>query len=274
MVADPPPIRSRVPPEGVFVVSATSMYLGAALATTLFDELQPVAVAWLRVVFAGLLLLPVSRVPRDRLMLVAGFGVALVCMNLSFYTAISIIPMGSAVSIEFLGPIVVALVAERTLKNTGAVLFVGAGVFLLAGARPGSEMDGVMWAVAAACCWAAYITLGHRLASDGSGGALIGPAMLFGALVTGPFCLPLTTPVTSSPRLLGFCVAVGLLSSAIPYSLEQWVFARVTRDRFAILLGLLPACAALLGLVVLGQHLSVAEWLGITLVGVAVAIKR
>lgn len=274
MVADPQPARSGVPPEGVFVVSATSMYLGAALATTLFSELQPVAVAWLRVVFAGLLLLPVSRVPRARLALVAGFGLALVCMNLSFYVAISIIPMGSAVAIEFLGPIVVALIAERTLKNTGAVVFVGMGVFLLAGARPGSELDGVMWAVAAAVCWAAYITLGHRLASEGDGGSLIGPAMLFGALVTSPFCLPLIAPATSSPRLFGLCVAVGMLSSAIPYSLEQWVFARVTRDRFAILLGLLPACAALLGLTVLGQHLSLAEWLGIGLVGVAVAIKR
>ncbi|MCO4768849.1 MAG: EamA family transporter [Deltaproteobacteria bacterium] len=264
----------RLQPEAVFAVSATSMYLGAALAVTLFAELPPVAVAWLRVLFAGLLLLPFSTLPRERLGLIAAFGIALTCMNLTFYMAISIIPMGSAVAIEFLGPIVVALFAERTLKNTAAVVSVGAGVFLLAGARPADELTGVFWAMGAAACWAAYIALGHRLAEGGEGRKLIGPAMLFGVLVTSPLCLPLASPVVASPRLLGACVLVGLLSSAIPYSLEQWVFARVSRDRFAILLGLLPACAALLGLSVLGQSLSALEWLGIGLVGLAVALKR
>ncbi len=264
----------RVPPEAVFALSATSLYLGAALAVTLFDDLPPVAVAWLRVVFAGLLLLPVSRWPRERLGLAAAFGLALVCMNLSFYAAIAVIPMGSAVAIEFLGPIAVALLAERTLKNGSAVGLVACGVWLLAGARPPDELTGVLLAGAAAACWATYITLGHRLAATGDGGRFIGPAMLFGAVVTAPLCLPLAAPAVGSPRLLGLCLLVGLLSSAVPYSLEQWVFARVTRDRFAILLGLLPACAALLGLAVLGQTLAPQEWLGIALVGAAVAIKR
>lgn len=267
-------VKERLQPEAVFAISATSMYLGAALAVTLFTELPPVAVAWLRVLFAGLLLLPLSILPRERLGLVAAFGLALTCMNLSFYMAISIIPMGSAVAIEFLGPIVVALFAERTAKNLGAVVFVAAGVFFLAGARPASQIDGVLWAMSAAACWGIYIALGHRLADGGEGRKLIGPAMLFGALVTAPFCLPLTGPVMGAPRLLGACIAVGLLSSAIPYSLEQWVFARVSRDRFAILLGLLPAFASLLGLAVLGQWLEVEEWVGIALVGVAVALKR
>ena len=267
-------MSERLQPEAVFVVSATSMYLGAALAVTLFADLAPVAVGWLRVLFAGLLLTPFSRIPRERLGLVAAFGVALTLMNLSFYMAISIIPVGSAVAIEFLGPIIVALVAQRTVKNTAAVVVVGTGVFLLAGARPASQLDGVGWAVVAAAYWAAYITLGHRLAQEGSSRQLIGPAMLFGVLVTSPLCVPLTRPVVDTPLLLAACAVVGLLASAIPYTLEQWVFARVTRDRFAILLGLLPACAALLGLVVLRQQLSLAEWMGIALVGAAVAIKR
>lgn len=265
---------SPVPPEAVFIVSAVSMYSGAALAVTLFASLPPVAVAWLRVLFAGLLLLPVSRVPRERLGLMAAFGVALACMNLSFYKAIAVIPMGSAVAIEFLGPIAIALIAAPTAKNLGAVGLVGGGVFLLAGARPASELDGVLWGLAAATCWALYIALGHRLAEGGEGRRLIGPAMLIGAAVTAPFCAGLATPAVEDVRVFGACVAVGLLSSAIPYSLEQWVLARVSRDRFAVLLGLLPAAAALLGLLMLGQRLEPAEWLGIGAVGCAIALKR
>lgn len=250
------------------------MYLGASLAVTLFSTLPPIAIAWLRVLFAGLLLLPVSRLPRANLGLVAAFGVALTCMNLSFYQSISLIPIGSAVAIEFLGPIVVAMVAARTWKNATAVVCVSIGVVLVAGARPDGELAGVAWALAAAGCWAAYITLGHRLAKTGNGSQLIGPGMLIGVVVTAPLAATAALPASSSWSLLGACLAVGLLSSAIPYSLEQWVFQRVTRDRFAILLGLLPATAALLGLLVLSQHLSPTEWLGIALVGVAVAIKR
>ncbi len=258
----------------MFLVSATSLYLGAALAVTLFAELPAVAVAWLRVLFAGLLLLPISRLPRGNLGLVAAFGVTLTCMNLTFYKAISLIPMGSAVAIEFLGPITIAALAQRSAKNTFAVVSVTVGVLLLAGARPEGEVVGVLWALAAAACWGAYIALGHRLAKTNHGGALIGPAMLIGVIVTAPLCAPLAAPVVGSPYLIGACAAVGLLSSAIPYSLEQWVFARVTRDRFAILLGLLPACAALLGLAILDQQLRLTEWLGIALVCIAVAFKR
>lgn len=273
-MSEPDTPASRVPPEAVFLLSATSMYSGAALAVTLFASLPPLAVAWLRVLFAGLLLLPVSRLPRERLGLVATFGVALACMNLSFYKAIAVIPMGSAVAIEFLGPIAIALIAKPTAKNLAAVALVGGGVFLLAGARPANELDGVLWALAAATCWALYIALGHRLAEGGEGRRLIGPGMLIGAAVTAPFCLGLAAPVVDDGRLLGACVAVGLLSSAVPYSLEQWVLARVSRDRFAVLLGLLPAAAALLGLALLGQRLDGPEWLGIGAVGVAIALKR
>ena len=263
------------PPELLFVLSAISLYAGAALAVSLFDAVSPLGVGWMRVLGGGLFLLPFSRRPPPGTWpAVAGFGLVLACMNLCFYQAIALIPMGTTVAIEFLGPIAVALVASRSRQNLAAVALVTAGVFLLAGARKPDELLGVGWGLLAATFWGLYITAGHRLGRSLRTTDVVGPAMLMGALLTGVVGGPAAVPAFLDLRLLLLCAAVGALSNAVPYWLDQYVLARVEPDRFAILLGLLPACAALLAWVTLGQRLGGADWLGIVLVGAAVALKR
>jgi inner membrane transporter RhtA len=274
-------LSTRVPAPFLFVVGGLSMYVGAALAVGLFDRLSPAAVAVLRILGAAVVLLAWRRPGRAawrgaRLGRAVAFGLATALMNLTFYEAIARLPLGTAVAIEFCGPVAVAAVASRRPRDVGAVLLAALGVLLIADVRWSDGGSGVLWALGAAALWAAYIVLGKRLATGGTGvddmavgfavaAVLLSPVVLFGA--------PNGLGTLADPVVLLLAVGVGVLASVVPYGLDQVVLRRVGQARFAVLLALLPATATVVGLVGLAQVPTLAEAAGIAAVVAAVALR-
>jgi inner membrane transporter RhtA len=271
-----------VPAPLLFVASAVSQYAGAALAVLLFTAVPAAGVAWLRVVAAAGFL-AVWRRPwrgwsregahRGDWRLVIAFGAALAGMNLAFYLAIERLPLGTVVAIEFLGPIVVAAGGTRTRRDLGALLLALCGVGLLLEVELGGNPGGVAFAFAAAGLWALYIVLGARVAAGGRGIDGLATGMIAGAAVIAPVGGPAALPALADAWLAAACLGVGLLSSVVPYALDQRILSRMGRARFALLLSLLPATAAVTGAVVLGQIPTLTEALGIALVVAAVAVR-
>lgn len=281
-----PGLTDRTPAPLLFVFGAVSQYAGAAVAVLLFTSVPAAGVAWLRVVAAAVVLAVWRRPWRilaawhrgpgrtlTAAWLVVAFGVVLACMNLAFYLAIERLPLGTAVAIEFLGPIAVAAAGTRTLRDGGAFLLAASGVALIADVQWQVSPLGVIYALTAAGLWAIYILLGSRVARTGTGIDGLAAGMVAGALVLAPFTAGPALPALTRPALLAACLAVGVLSSVVPYVLDQLVLARTGPGRFALLLSLLPATAAVVGAVVLAQVPSPAEAAGIGLVVAAVAAR-
>lgn len=274
-------VRDRVPAPALFVVGGVSMYVGAALAVGLFDRLSPTAVAVLRLVGAALVLLAWRRPGRSawrgrRLAGATAFGLATALMNVAFYEAIARLPLGTAVAIEFCGPVAVAAAASRRPRDVAAVGLAAGGILLIADVRWSGSPSGVLWALAAATMWAAYIVLGKRVANAGNGiddltvgfavaAVLLSPLLLIGGSAG---LAPL-----ADPSVLLLAVGLGVLSSVVPYVLDQVVLRRVGQARFAVLLALLPATATVVGLVALAQVPGSLEAVGIGAVIVAVALR-
>jgi inner membrane transporter RhtA len=211
-----------------------------------------------------------------RLAVAAAFGLALAAMNVSFYVAIDRLPLGTAVALEFLGPVAVAAVTGRTWGERLAIGVAAAGVVLLAGVVLDSGLthaDAVAGLVAiglAAAFWAAYILLGRRVAVAGSGVTTLSVAMGIGALVLAPaLAAPAVTALDGSGPVAE-AVAVAVLSSVLPYALDQVVLRRVGAATFSVLMALLPATAAVVGAVVLRQVPTLAELAGLACVSVAI----
>ncbi|HEV2060921.1 MAG TPA: EamA family transporter, partial [Solirubrobacteraceae bacterium] len=210
-----------------------------------------------------------------RLRLTAAFGIALALMNLTFYLAIDRLPLGTAVAIEFAGPIAVAALGSRTRRDVLALALAVAGVLALADVHLTGSPAGFALAVAAGAFWAAYIVLGHRVAADRElrprdGLAL---AMAIGAFGLGPFLVTSAVPALVDPLLLAACLGVGVASSVVPYALEQIAMRRLARPRFALLLALLPATATVVGAIVLAQVPGVVESIGIALIVIAASLR-
>lgn len=264
--------------EGLFVLGAISQYAGAAVAVELFDEIEPPAVALLRVLAAGVLITAFRRSWRRRwtvteLRWAAAFGIALAGMNLSIYMAFDRLPLGTAVAIEFMGPITVAALGVRTARSAIALAIAVAGVMLLAGVQPAGSAAGVGFALVAATMWAGYIVLGHRVARMGAAVDGLGVGMLCGAAVISVFGVPELGPAGDRPWLLVLALATAVLSSAIPYAIDQVVLQRLDRARFALLQALLPVVAVVVGLVALSQEPSTGELAGVALVIVALVLQ-
>lgn len=271
---------ARLPPQALFVAGAVSQYLGSAFAVLLFASVPAAGVAWLRVVAAASVLVGWRRPWRTawsaaRLRLVAAFGLALAVMNLCFYLSIDRLPLGTAVAIEFCGPIAVAALGSRSRRDLAALALAAAGVVALADVRLAGSPVGFGLAAAAGVFWALYIVLGHRVAGDAGIRAQDGLAlaMAIGALALAPVLVPSSVPALVSPPLLAACVLVGIASSVVPYALEQIAMRRLPRARFALLLALLPATAAIVGAVVLGQVPGLVEATGVALVVVAASLR-
>jgi inner membrane transporter RhtA len=273
-------LAARLPAQSLFVLGAISQYLGSAFAVLLFEIVPAAGVAWLRVVAAAGVLVAWRRPWQTawsgaRLRLVAAFGVALALMNLCFYLAIDRLPLGTAVAIEFCGPIAVAALGSRTRRDVAALALATAGVLLLADVHLAGSPDGLALALAAGGFWSLYIVLGHGVASDAAirpqDGLALG--MAIGALALAPALVPSTVPALVSPPLLAACLLVGVASSVVPYALEQVAMRRLPRARFALLLALLPATAAIVGAVVLGQIPGLVETAGIALVVGAASLR-
>jgi inner membrane transporter RhtA len=282
-----PPGR-RVPPLGdpdaipapaFFIAGAVSQYVGAALAVKLFAHLAPAGVAWIRVVvLAGIV--AGWRRPRwrswssERRRSAALFGIALAAMNLCFYVAIDHLPLGTAVAIEFLGPIAVAVAGVRTVRNVVALAIAVTGVVLLADVELAGEPVGVVFALLSAAFWAGYIVLGKRVAASGSGVEGLAAAGVVGALAIAPFGVVPAARALAEPWVLAVAAAIGILSSAVPYALDQVVLRRISQGQFALLLAVLPATAAVTGALVLQQQPSPVEAFAIGLVVLAVLLRE
>ncbi|MFN3218614.1 MAG: EamA family transporter [Acidimicrobiales bacterium] len=271
------PLRDA-PPEALFVAGAVSQYIGAAIAVALFDRLDPAAVAWLRVATAAAIVVAARRAWRrdwtaSELRWAAAFGTALAVMNLSFYLAIAHLPLGTAVAIEFAGPVAVAALGSRGPRSLVALVLAAAGVLLLAEVQPEGNTIGVVYALVAGAAWAAYIVLGHRVARTGAAVDGLGVGMAIGALAIAVFGVPHLGPALEAPWLLVAAMATGLLSNAVPYAIDQVVLARIARDRFALLQALLPVTAVAVGLVALAQRPSPTELAGVALVVTALALR-
>jgi inner membrane transporter RhtA len=251
------------------VAAVTSLQFGAGFAVTLFDELGPAGAALLRLAIAALVLLAVWRPSlRGDLRLPAAFGITLGLMNLCIYEAMDRIPLGIAVTIEFWGPLAVAVFGSRRRLDLLWVALAATGIVLLA--DPGGSLDaaGVAFALAAGGLWVGYILLSVRVGAVYPGGSGLAIAMLFGALATLPFGLD---GDLLAPEMLAAGAVVALASSVIPYSLELEALRRLPARVFGVLMSLEPAVAALAGLVVLSQALALREWLAVGLVVVASA---
>lgn len=264
----PSALRSRrVPAPLLFVTGGVSMYLGAAAAVWLFAELDPAAVAWLRQLGAAMVLLawrrPGRHCWRGRVFVLAAvFGLVTAGMNVVFYEAIARLPLGTAVALEFVGPVLVAAFGSRTVRDVAALLLVLCGVVLIADVRWAGSTLGVLFALAAAILWAGYIVVGKRVADVGLGVDGLAVGFAVATVLLSPLALG-TGPVWTSPRLLLLGVGVGVASTVVPYVLDQIVLRRLGQASFALLLALLPVTAAVIGLVVLRQVPSLPEALGI-----------
>ncbi len=253
------------------------MQFGSALAATLFARIGPSGTVLLRLTTASIVLLILWR-PRVRMherrprWLAVGFGLVLAGMNLSFYAALDRIPLGIAVTIEFIGPLTVALAGSRRARDLVWVALAVAGILALTrGGTSGLNAVGVLFALLAGGFWGAYILLNSRLGRAFSGGTGLALAMPVAAVVALPFGIVDGGANLLAPRSLALGCAVGMLSSAIPYSLEVEALRRLDPSVFAVLMSLEPAVAALAGFIVLGQNLGVRALGGILLVVIASA---
>jgi len=265
--------RERAAAVGLVVVACVSPQIGAAFAVTLFDDLGPAGAAFLRLAFAAIILLAIWRpVLAGDLRLPAAFGLALGLMNWTFYEALDRIPLAIAVTIEFTGPLLVAVIGSRRPLDGAWIALAAAGILLLVNPGGGSlDPVGVGFALIAAVCWMSYIYLSKRTGAAFPGGSGLAIAMAVGAVVVLPAGVIQADGALMQPNLLGSALVVALLSSVLPYSLELEALRRLPEAVFGVLMSLDPAVAALVGFLALGQALDGREVLGIAMVVVASA---
>ena len=257
------------------------MYLGAAIAIELFDVVSPAGVAWLRIAGAGLVLLIVVRPSRaawqwSRLRLAGMFGLMTAAMNIAFYLALDHLPLGTTVALEFIGPIAVAAAGSRTRRDVAALLAAVIGVALIVDVHWAGSVLGVVLALAAAACWAGYIVLGRRVAVRGAGIEDLTTGFVVAAIVTSPLALTVGPAVRAGENvwwLILLALGLGVLSTAVPYALDQVILRSVGPARFAVLLALLPVTAAVVGFVALRQVPALTELLGILAVAGAILVQ-
>ena len=264
----------------LFVLNAVSQYAGASLAVRAFSAMPAAGVAWVRVLTGAVVLCGWRRPWQDRrlreagaLLIVVGFGLALAGMNLTFYLAIDRLPLGTAVAIEFIGPVLVAALTARGVRNLGAMALAVGGVVTLSRISVAGSPAGFVFAIAAGLLWAVYIVLAHQVARRKLGTTGLAAAMAIGAVAIAPLAAAPAVESAGRGTVLLLAVAVGLLSSVVPYVLDQVVLRRLSRGAFALLLSLLPATATLMGLLLLRQVPQPLELLGICLVIAAVLLR-
>jgi inner membrane transporter RhtA len=265
-------LAAAFPSPALVLVAIASTQLGAALAKSLFDEVGATGTVFLRVLFAALVLVALwrpglRRLPRADLALAAAFGLALAGMNLSFYAAIDRIPLGVAVTLEFSGPLAVALLGSRRALDVVWAVLAGAGIVLLAGPVGGSlDTTGVLLALVAGACWGSYILLSQHAGRRFPGGAGLAIAMAFAAALLLPVGIAGAGAELLVPGVLAVGAGVAMLSSALPYSLELEALRRLPANVFGVLMSLEPGVAALVGFAVLGEALEAREVVAIVMV--------
>jgi inner membrane transporter RhtA len=272
-------------PAVMVLTGIVSVQFGAGLADKLFGQIPPAAVTGLRLWTAALAMVVLSRrgffrsvrdlAARRALTdtaVAVSFGLALGVMNYSIYQSFARIPLGVAVTIEFLGPLAVAVAGSRHLRDLGWVVLAATGVVLLTqGGHGHLNLAGVLFAGVAGACWAAYIVLSSATGRRFPGSAGLAIAMVVAAVVVTPTAVLAGGSAMFRPAVLAIGAAVGILSSVIPYRLELESLRRMPTRLFGVWMSLEPAVAALIGLVMLGQHLTLVEWLAVGCVMIACA---
>ena len=267
----------RIPPALLVLAAVASVQFGGALAKTLFDDVGPGGTVFLRVAFAAIVLMALwrpavgGRSAADW-RLVLSYGLVLVAMNLAFYEALERIPLGIAVTFEFVGPLGVAVFGSRSALDLVWVALAAAGIVLLSDFG-NADLDGlgVALALLAGGFWAAYILLAARVGQVYPGGEGLALAMAAGALMLAPVGVGSGGGDLLTLGVLATGFGVAILSSAIPYTLELEALRRMPAGVFGVLMSLEPAMAALAGFIVLDEGLATRELVAIVLVVTASA---
>lgn len=269
--------RLDVPPGLLVVLSAASVQVGASVATGLFEQFGAVTVVAMRLIF-GAILVDLYRRPRIRgtgaraWRSAAMLGLVLAAMNTSFYLAISRLPLGVVVTLEFVGPLAAAVLGSRRPLDFVWIVLAAVGVVLLAGPRfEGTDVVGLVAAGCAGLGWFLYVLVAPRVSRDWSDGSGVGASMTISALLFLPVMLLFgnVDAVAATPAVLLAGLAIALFSSAIPYTLEVAALGRLRPETYGILVSLEPAFAAIAGFLLLRQALEIPELVAVALVSLA-----
>ena len=274
-------VRAKNPafaPVAFILVAAFSVQGGAAIAKGIFPFIGATGTAAIRTVLAAIILLAVFRPPMLRFTAaqwraVVPYGITIGVMNLLFYETLLRIPLGLAVALEFLGPLAVAIFGSRRALDVVWVALAMAGIALIVPFRADGAIDpvGVILGLLTGACWAAYIVLGGRVSQRLDAGAAVAIGMTIAALTITPYAIADGGIEQFALTLLVPCIAMAVLSSALPYALEMKALRLLPSRTFSILMSLEPAIAALCGLVLLGEHLTPGQWAAVALVVIASA---
>lgn len=271
------PRRSRTAGAAAQVATEISINFGSSLAGVLIPVVGAVVIVAVRQIITAIVILPFYR-PKlaeltwRRLWPAILLGVVLAVMNLSFYEAIGRLGLGIAATIEFLGPFALALIGSRRLIDVICALVAGLGVFLVTGAQGRLDPLGVVLAVTAAAAWAAYILLTRRVAIGLPGLEGLSVASIVATVLLTPIALAMVDWSTLDWRVIGLLVATGILSSALPYSLDTFILRRIPPRLYAIITSIGPVIAAGFGFLVLGETFEISQQIGILVVCLAAAI--
>lgn len=267
-------------PTASLLTAIVSVQVGASLAKGLFPAVGAQGVTALRVTLAALVLALVWRpwrggpLSKRDLRNIALYGAALGLMNLLFYVALTRIPLGVAVALEFTGPLALAVSASRRPLDFVWIVLAIAGLALLlpfGAASGGMDMVGAAFAVGAGVCWALYILFGQKAGDAVHGGRAAALGMVVATAIVLPFGVAEAGAKLLDPSLLPMALGVAVLSSALPFSLEMVALTRMPTRVFGVMLSLDPAVAALIGLAVLGERLSLLQWAAVGLIVAASA---
>src|SRR4051794_26099097 len=267
--------RPRISPVWLVLAGILSVQFGAGVAKSLFDEISPTSIVWLRLVTSAVVLVAVARPvlrgrPRTDWLVVLAFGVCLGVMNWAIYQAFARIPLGIAVTLEFIGPLTLAVIGSRRLRDLLWVLLAGIGVAVL-GLQGGGDLNlaGVLFALLAGAMWASYILLAGQTGRRWPGFDGLALASVVATVLLTPLAIGEGGGDLLDPRILLLGALVGLLSSVVPYSCELVALRSIKASVFSILMSLEPAAAALAGMIVLSEFLTWEQWLAMTFVVIA-----
>ena len=280
-MSEVPPVRPpwALPPIPAVLLAVVSVQGGAAFAKELFPALGAAGTAGMRIGLSALMLFaafrpPLARLTRAQWAAAIPYGLVLGAMNLSFYMALERIPLGLAVTLEFVGPLGLAVFGSRRASDFLWVVLAAVGIALIApwrGSASSLDLLGVLLALLAGGFWAAYIVLGGRVSRVLPGGQSVATGMLFASLAVLPFSFAEGLAARLTPPLFAAGLAVALLSSAVPFTLEMMALRVLSSRTFGILMSLEPAAAALSGLVFLREQLTLTQWIALVFVSAASA---
>ncbi|MFA6575411.1 MAG: EamA family transporter [Nocardioides sp.] len=266
--------RAVVSPIWLVLVGILSVQFGAGIAKSLFDEISPTTIVWLRLVTSAVILWLLARPAlrgrsRQDWLVVLGFGLSLGVMNWAIYQSFARIPLGIAVTIEFVGPLTLAVLGSRRARDLLWVALAAAGVLLLGFERADLDVAGVAFAVVAGAAWASYILLSAQTGRRWPGFDGLTLASVVATLMLTPFAVNAGSSALGDPGILLLGAAVGLLSSVIPYTCELVALRSLRPAVFGVLMSLEPAAAALAGLLVLRELLTPLQLVAMACVVVA-----